>query len=104
MSIDRIQGTDGIRRPVALLREHAHIGLARPRRHAPIDRPRIVAGQVTAQLLEVEAATAYARRMPSCEQAVNRLPRQERVAASLELDANERVEVRVDSGVGRTAR
>ena len=75
--------------PVALLRIDADERVAQARRRIPVDGAGIVAGIVGAQLLEIQAAAAKARRVTPGEDAVHGLARQEAEAPCLVAQAGE---------------
>ena len=89
---------DKERLPVALLVEHADMRLLQPRRHLPVDRADVVAGTIVPDLLEIQAAAAHARGEPPGQQAVNRLPRQERYLASSVFEPDQILEIDIDTG------
>ena len=59
----------------------------------PVDRADVIARAVTPQLLEGQAPSAQPRRVPPTQQAVHRLPRQQREIASFELQPHEFVKI-----------
>src|SRR5262245_65156192 len=59
---------DERQRPIALLGIDTDVRLARARRDVPVHGPDVVAGQVGAELFEVQAAPAHARAMTPGEE------------------------------------
>jgi hypothetical protein len=87
------------RRPVALLARHAHVRRAGAGGDLPVDGADVVAGQVGADLLELEAAAAQPRGAAAGQRASDRLPRQEVEAARLRLERGQPVEPDPDARV-----
>src|SRR5262249_31912703 len=91
------------RGPVALLGVDADVGLAGPRRDAPIHGADVVAGQVVADLLAVEAATPQPRGVASREDRVHRLARQEGIAPGPVPEPDQVVQLGIDARRRRSA-
>ena len=88
------------RRAVALLAGDAHVRRAGAGGDLPVDGAHVVAGEVGAELLELEAAAAQAAGAAAGEGAADRLARQEVEAAGAGLEAGEVGERDVDARVG----
>ena len=73
-------------RQLTLLDEALHVGFAEPRGHVPVDRPHLVARQIGAHLLELDAASLEHALASAREQVLDQVAAADLEAADLAQD------------------